>query len=190
MVKCYSKSGNTKNMSRIGKKIIKIPEKTEVSFAGNAVTVKGPLGTLTKTIRPLVEVKVADGNVTIAPKSNTIESRALWGTIGSHITNMIAGVNTPYTKKLIIEGIGFKADVKGSDLHLALGFSHPVKRPIPSDLKVTSDKNILTVTGIDCEKVGQFASSIRSLKKPEPYKGKGIRYEGEVIRRKQGKKAV
>ncbi len=103
---------------------------------------------------------------------------------------MIAGVNKAYEKKLIVEGIGFKADVKGKDLVMALGFSHPVVMPIPADLKVVSDKTGITVTGIDCEKVGQFAAEIRSKKKPEPYLGKGVRYSDEIIRRKQGKKAA
>jgi large subunit ribosomal protein L6 len=103
---------------------------------------------------------------------------------------MLKGVHTPYQKKLIVEGIGFKSDVKGSDLNLALGFSHPVKVSIPAGLKVTAEKNVITVSGIDCELVGSFAAKVRALKKPEPYKGKGIRYENEVIRRKQGKKSV
>ena len=103
---------------------------------------------------------------------------------------MIAGVNTGFTKKLVIEGIGFKSDVKGAELAMSLGFSHPVSVTIPAGLKVTADKNIVTVTGVDSEAVGKFASMVRSLKKPEPYKGKGIRYETEVIRRKQGKKAA
>jgi large subunit ribosomal protein L6 len=103
---------------------------------------------------------------------------------------MIAGVNKPYEKKLIVEGIGYKADVKGTNLALALGFSHPVVVAIPSDLKVTSEKNVVTISGIDCEKVGQFAAQVRSKKKPEPYLGKGVRYSDEVIRRKQGKKAA
>lgn len=177
-------------MSRIGKKTITIPPKTEVTWSGTELTVKGPLGTLTKTIRPLVNIQVADGKATLTPISKTIEANALWGTAASHLMNMMKGVNENFTKKLIVEGIGFKADVKGTELNLALGFSHPVKKTIPADLKVTSDKNVITITGPDCEKVGQFASMIRSLKKPEPYKGKGIRYEGEVIRRKQGKKSV
>jgi large subunit ribosomal protein L6 len=103
---------------------------------------------------------------------------------------MIAGVNKPFEKKLVVEGIGFKADIKGKDLVMALGFSHLVTEPIPADIKVTSEKNILTISGIDCEKVGQFAAQVRALKKPEPYLGKGIRYSDEVIRRKQGKKAA
>lgn len=177
-------------MSRIAKKPIAIPPKTEVSFSGGVITVKGPLGTLTKTIRPYINVSIENGAITLTPNVVNLQSRALWGTYASHIKNMLAGVNKVYEKKLIVEGIGFKADVKGNTLVLALGFSHPVNMPIPADLKVTTEKNNITVSGIDCEKVGQFAAVVRALKKPEPYLGKGIRYSDEVIRRKQGKKAA
>lgn len=177
-------------MSRIGKKIIEIPAKTEVSSVSGVVTVKGPLGTLTKTFKPTITVVVADGKVTLTPTEHTLDTLALWGTYSSHIQSMIAGVNKPFEKKLIVEGIGFKSEVKGADLHLALGFSHPVKVAIPASLKVTAEKNIITVSGINSAEVGQFASSVRALKKPEPYKGKGVRYSDEVIRRKQGKKSV
>ena len=177
-------------MSRIGKKIIEIPAKTEVTSVNGVVTVKGPLGTLTKTFKPTVVVTVADGKVTLAPTEHTLDTLALWGTYSSHVQSMVNGVNKPFEKKLIVEGIGFKSEVKGADLHLALGFSHPVKVAIPATLKVTAEKNVITVSGINSAEVGQFASSVRSLKKPEPYKGKGVRYSDEVIRRKQGKKSV
>ncbi len=175
-------------MSRIGKKIIAIPAKTEVSFASGVFTVKGTHGTLTKNFKPLINVNITPTEVTLAPQRETLETKALWGTYASHIMNMIEGVNTPFVKKLILEGVGYKSEVKGTNLHLALGFSHPVIVPIPEDLKITAEKNIITVTGANKESVGQFAAQIRSLKKPEPYKGKGMRYEKEVIRRKQGKK--
>ena len=154
------------------------------------MTVKGPLGTLTKTFRPLVKVVIADGTVALTPVNNALETKALLGTYASHLRNMLEGVNKVYEKKLVVEGIGFKADIKGKDLVMSVGFSHPVVMPIPADLKIVSEKNVLTITGIDCEKVGQFAADIRSKKKPEPYLGKGIRYSDEVIRRKQGKKAA
>jgi len=112
------------------------------------------------------------------------------GTYAAHLKNMIRGVVAPFEKKLIIEGIGFKAEVKGGELVLALGFTHPVKIKIPDGLKVSSEKGAISVSGSDKEAVGQFAAAVRALKKPEPYKGKGIRYDGEVIRRKQGKKTV
>ena len=177
-------------MSRIGKKVIAIPQKTEVSISDNVITVKGPSGTLLKTFKPDISITILDNTINLAPKKITLENKALWGTYGSHITNMITGVNTAFVKKLIIEGIGYKSEVKGDKLALALGFSHPINVPIPAGLKVTAEKNIITVTGIDKEMVGEFVASVRALKKPEPYKGKGIRYEGEVIKRKQGKKTV
>jgi large subunit ribosomal protein L6 len=177
-------------MSRIGKKIIAIPKGTEVSNSDGVFSVKGPLGTLTKKFKQDIEITIGTENVTLVPKRETLENKALWGTYASHIMNMIAGVTTPYVKKLIIEGIGYKSEVKGDNLVLALGFSHPVNVPIPKTLKVTAEKNIITATGIDKEVVGEFVASVRSLKKPEPYKGKGIRYEGEVVKRKQGKKTA
>ena len=177
-------------MSRIAKKPIIIPSKTEASFSGGIMTVKGPLGTLTKTFRPYVNVVVDNGAITLTLNSTSLQARALWGTYASHIKNMLAGVNKPYEKRLVVEGIGYKVDVKGANLVLAVGFSHPVTIPIPTSLKVTTEKNNILVSGIDCEKVGQFAAAVRATKKPEPYLGKGIRYVDEVIRRKQGKKAA
>ncbi len=177
-------------MSRIGKKVIAIPHQTLVSLSDGVLTVKGPLGTLTKKFKSDIEVTVGASEITLVPKRVTLENTALWGTYASHIMNMVAGVTTPYTKKLILEGIGYKSDVKGTNLVLALGFSHLVNVPIPATLKVTAEKNIMTVTGIDKEVVGEFVANVRSLKKPEPYKGNGIRYEGEVVKRKQGKKTA
>ncbi len=154
------------------------------------MTVKGPQGELKKKFRDDIIVTVEKDSVTLTLSHNTIQSRALWGTYASHLKNMIAGVNKPYERKLIVEGIGFKSDVKGKDLILNVGFSHPVSLPIPDDVKVVAEKNNITVSGIDIEKVTQFAAVIRATKKPEPYLGKGIRYSDEVIRRKQGKKAA
>jgi large subunit ribosomal protein L6 len=177
-------------MSRIAKKPIVLPPKTEASFSGGVMTIKGPLGSLSKNFRPHIAVLIEKDSITLTPAFDSLETKALWGTYASHIKNMIAGVNKPYEKKLIVEGIGYKADVKGTQLAMALGFSHPVNMVIPSDLKVTTEKNVITVSGIDCEKVGQFAAQVRAAKKPEPYLGKGIHYSDEVIRRKQGKKAA
>ncbi len=177
-------------MSRIAKKPIAIPEKTDVSYSSGVLTVKGPLGEIKKTLRPEIKVEIANNEITLTPIRQSLDILALWGTYASHIRNMLEGVNKAFEKKLIVEGIGFKSDVKGSELHLALGFSHPVVRTIPAGLKVVAEKNTITVTGIDVENVGQFVAQIRALKKPEPYKGKGIRYSDEVIRRKQGKKSV
>ena len=177
-------------MSRLGKQIIAIPEKTTITMDGNIVTVKGPLGEISRVFRDSeITINIAD-TVTLVPKRNDVFSRALWGTYASHIKNILAGVNKAYEKKLILEGVGFKSEVAGTSLNLALGFSHPVKMAIPEGLNVKAEKNVITISGIDKEKVGQFASQVRSMKKPEPYKGKGFRYEGEVIRRKQGKKSA
>ncbi len=177
-------------MSRIGKKGIAVPEKTDVTLVGNVLTVKGPLGQLSRSIRDDISISVDSGLVSLSPKSKALESMALWGTYASHVTNMVAGVHKAFVKKLLLEGIGYKVEVKGSNLQLALGFSHPVIVPIPEGITVTIEKNVITISGIDKESVGGFAAKLRSLKKPEPYKGKGIRYEGEVIKIKQGKKSV
>ena len=177
-------------MSRIAKKPIVIPAKTTAAFSAGIFSVKGPLGEITKKFSDDISFIIADNAITIAPSRKDIPNLAMWGSYASHIKNMLAGVNKPYEKKLIIEGIGFKADVKGKDVVLAVGFSHLVTLPIPEGIKVISDKSGIAVSGIDAEKVGQFAAQIRAVKKPEPYKGKGIHYSDEVIRRKQGKKAV
>jgi len=177
-------------MSRIGKRIIDVPAGVEISIEGAAVTVKGKLGTLTRSFPSSVEVKVENNQITFEPKRNSGDVKSLWGTVASHVANLIEGVVNGYTKKLILEGVGFKSEVKGKELALALGFSHPVSVPIPEGLTVTAEKNVVTVTGIDKELVGSFTAEVRSLKKPEPYKGKGFRYENEVIRRKEGKKSA
>lgn len=177
-------------MSRIGKKEIVVPKGVEVTQTGGVLKVTGPKGTLTKIFRDDITVNIAGGVVTLTPKRNDKFSQSLWGTYASHILNMIKGVQEPYVKKLILEGVGFKSEVKGKELHLALGFSHPVVVKIPEGITMTAEKNNLTITGIDKEVVGSFTASVRALKKPEPYKGKGMRYDNEVIRRKQGKKTA
>ncbi len=177
-------------MSRVGKQIITLPEKTDITIVDNLVTVKGPGGELSRLLSPMIEVKVNDRDVTLVPKRETLESRALWGTYASHLKNMVNGVNSPFEKKLILEGIGFKSEVKGDEIVFALGFSHPVNIQIPSGLKVTAEKNNIVISGINKEQVGQFAAKLRDLKKPEPYKGKGMRYFDEVVKRKQGKKSA
>lgn len=177
-------------MSRIAKKPIVIPAKTEASYSGGIFTVKGPLGTLTMIMKPHVNVVIENGTITLTLTNQTLQAKALWGTYAAHIKNMIAGVNKPFEKRLIIDGIGYKADIKGKDIVLALGFSHTITLPIPTDLKVTTEKNSVIISGMNKEKVGQFSAVIRSMKKPEPYLGKGVRYSDEVIRRKQGKKAA
>jgi len=177
-------------MSRIGKQEIVIPGGVKVTQSGGSVTVTGPKGTISKVFRDDITITIGEGAITLNLKRNDKFSKSLWGTYASHLKNMIAGVETPYVKKLILEGVGFKSEVKGKEIHFALGFSHPVIITIPEGITATAEKNNITFTGIDKELVGSFTASIRALKKPEPYKGKGMRYEGEVIRRKQGKKTV
>ena len=177
-------------MSRIGKRPIEIPEKTEVSVSEGSVRVKGPLGELGRVLRPEIEVAVLGRIVTLTLKRDTKLAQALWGTYAAHISNMISGVTKGFGKKLLIEGVGYRAEVSGNTLVLAIGFSHQVKLPIPEGLKVTVEKNVISMSGIDKEVVGAFAALVRRMKKPEPYKGKGIRYEDEVVRRKQGKRAA
>jgi large subunit ribosomal protein L6 len=177
-------------MSRIGKQIIQIPAGVTVIKSNDVLKVSGPKGTLERSFRDDINIKITDNNITLDKKRNDKLSKALWGTYASHVKNMITGVQNPYTKKLILEGVGFKSEVKGKEFVFALGFSHPVNVPIPEGITATAEKNIITISGIDKELVGSFTAMIRALKKPEPYKGKGMRYEGEVIRRKQGKKTV
>ncbi len=177
-------------MSRVGKQTIEIPAKTEVKLAGDVLTVKGPKGELSRQFKSVVAINIDGNQITLAPNKKDLATSALWGTYASHIINMIKGVNDGFTVKLVLEGIGYKADVQGTTLNMALGFSHPVKIEIPAGITVTSEKGILTFTSINKETVTQFAATIRSMKKPEPYKGKGFRYEDEKIKRKQGKKAA
>lgn len=177
-------------MSRIGKQQITIPSGVTAEIANGIIRVTGPKGELSRPIRDEVAISIADGVITSEPRRNDKFSRSLWGTYMSHIKNMVTGVVTPFEKKLLVEGVGYKWEVKGDTLQLALGFSHPVLVPIPKSLTVTAEKGSLTIVGISKEEVGLFAMKVRSLKKPEPYKGKGIRYSTEVIRRKAGKKSA
>lgn len=176
-------------MSRLAKKPIKLDDKTTAVAVGGVVTVTGPLGSLSKNIDKRISVLSADGGIAISTSDSAV-SGALLGTTVAHIRNMVSGVSKAYEKKLIIEGIGYKAEVKGESLNFSLGFSHPVILPIPKGIKAVVTKNEIAISGIDKDLVGHFAASVRALKKPEPYKGKGIMYAGETIRRKQGKKAV
>ncbi len=178
-------------MSRLGKQPIAIPEKTEVTVGQNGVvTVKGPHGELTRRFRRDIEIGIQDQSLVLTPKSNTRLARALWGTYAAHLSNMVQGVGEPFKKVLSVEGVGFRVEGSGQMLTFHLGFSHPVKVTVPPGLTASVEKNTVTVTGIDREQVGQFAASVRAIKKPEPYKGKGIRYANEVVRRKQGKKTA
>ena len=177
-------------MSRIGKKGVTIPAGTTVTQNDSAITVKGPFGELTRDFTGPVEIKIEGGSIVFTPKNNSKEARALWGTYASHLVNMVAGVNKMFEIKLIIEGVGYKVEQQGNVLVFSLGFSHKVPMEIPAGIKVLIEKNNVTLSSISKEAVGQFAAQIRAKKKPEPYKGKGIRYSTEVVRRKQGKKSA
>jgi large subunit ribosomal protein L6 len=177
-------------MSRIAKRPIAIPAKTEVSVSGSTVTVKGPLGELSKDFHSAVGIEVKDGEVHVTTKNDSHLANALSGTFASHIKNMLAGVNKAYVKKLILDGIGYRMAVSGSTLTLSVGFSHPVVMKIPEGVTAVVEKTELTLSGIDKEVLGQFAANVRAQKKPEPYKGKGFHYSDETILRKQGKKAA
>lgn len=176
-------------MSRLAKKPIGVG-KTAVTVAGGMLSVKGTKGTLTKRVHPSVDVAVGETGVMITPKDRSRLAKALTGTFASHVKNMVQGVETPYMKKLILEGVGYRVELNGKELVLTVGFSHTVPLAIPEDVTVVVEKNNITIMSPNKESVGQFAANVRSVKPPEPYLGKGIRYDGEVIRRKQGKKAV
>ena len=177
-------------MSRLAKKPIPVPAPVTVTAAAGVLSVKGAKATLTRPIHSSISIEVAPEGVMIAAKNNTRLAKALTGTYAAHTRNMIAGVTTPFAKKLLLEGVGYRVELKGKELVFLVGFSHPVALPIPEGLAVTTEKNAISISGSDKDLVGQFAANVRRVKPPEPYLGKGIRYEGEVIRRKQGKKAV
>jgi large subunit ribosomal protein L6 len=183
-------------MSRIGKKPIEIPPDVEAKIEGQKVIIKGPRGELSKEIRPEIKVEVREGKIFVSPQIETKQTKALWGLSRALISRMIDGVTKGFEKKLEIEGLGFRAQVREPteggqpELELFVGFSHPVRIKAPEGIKFLVEKNIITVLGVDLEKVSQIAAKIRKVKPPEPYKGKGIRYLGEVIKRKVGKKVV
>lgn len=179
-------------MSRIGKKPIIIPSAVKVEFTGHEAKVAGPKGELKTVMHRDVKAEVKDGKVFVMPNRNELNNkvRGLWGLYRALIANMIEGVEKGFEKKLEIEGVGFKAAVQGDELVLNLGFVNPVKVKKPEGITFAVEKNVITISGIDKEKVGQISAEIRATKKAEPYKGKGIKYQGERIRRKEGKKVV
>ena len=179
-----------KSMSRIGKKPITIPEGVEVKMEDNLVKVKGPKGELQREVPAEIKVEIKEKELLVSPQKETKRTKALWGLSRALLSNMVEGVSQGYIKKLEIEGVGYKAVLEGEDLVLNVGFSHPVEIKKPEGITFSAEKNAITISGIDKEKVGQIAAKIRKVKPPEPYKGKGIRYEGEEIRRKAGKKAA
>lgn len=177
-------------MSRLGKQPVVLPSGVEASFNDGLLTIKGPKGSLERKIRKEVKLELGDNTITLTPADDSDVARALWGTYASHVHNMIAGVTEGFSKILEIEGVGYRAEIKGTSLVLSVGFSHPVELAFPEGITATVEKNAITISGTDKEAVGQFAANVRKVRKPEPYKGKGIRYQGEYIIRKQGKKAV
>lgn len=178
-------------MSRIGKKIRTIPAGVTAVVTGNELAVKGPKGELRLTIHPRVTVAVSDGKVAVTVANEELKKdRALWGTTSSIIENMLEGVTAGFKKQLEVNGVGFKVSAKGANLLLEVGFTNPVEvKPLPG-IKFSVDKNVITVEGADKQVVGEMAAQIRSIRKPEPYKGKGIKYLEEVLRRKAGKTAA
>jgi large subunit ribosomal protein L6 len=175
-------------MSRIGRKPVTIPEKVKVSIQGTTLQVQGPKGALTMSVHPRITVKVEGAEVKVARPTDIRTDRALHGLTRSLIQNMVLGVTQGYSKELEIVGVGMKAAVKGNMLSISLGFTHPVDYPFGKDVEIKCPKpTSITITGMDKQRVGQVAAEIRSFMKPEPYKGKGIRYLGEHVRRKQGK---
>jgi len=176
-------------MSRIGKKPVAIPKGTEVTVSDGIIVVKGKGGELKRAVHSDVEVKIENNEVNVVLKEGS-KNVAMWGTMASLINNMIIGVNNPFEKKLVVEGIGYKVALQGKVLVLEVGFSHKVELNIPDGIDVSVEKNEITIKGISKEDVGQFAAEVRAVKKPEPYKGKGIHYSDEVVRRKEGKRAA
>lgn len=176
-------------MSRIGKKPIPIPEHATIAVADHLIALKGPKGELSMALHPDMQITVEDNVAHISPRILNKKSAALWGLSRSLVANMAEGVTKGFEKKLEIDGIGYRVAMEGTGLLMQLGFSHPVRVPVPAGIQFEVERNVITVSGADKGKVGEVAARIRSLKKPEPYKGKGIHYRGEVIRRKQGKKS-
>lgn len=176
-------------MSRLGKQPITLPNGVDATLTGGILTVKGPKGTLTRVVNEKLVTLSIEGNViTLAPAND--EARALWGTYAAHVRNMVTGVTEGFTKILEIEGVGYRAEVRGNGLFLNVGFSHPVELAFPEGVTATAEKGVITITSADKEALGQYAANVRAVRPPEPYKGKGIHYKGEYIIRKQGKKAV
>ncbi len=177
-------------MSRIGKQPINIPDGVEAKLENDEIKIKGSKGELAQAIPSEIKVEIKDKEIIVAPVKETKDSSAFWGLMRTLISNMIEGVTEGYQKQLEIEGVGFRAALQGNTLVLNLGFSHPVEVEAPEGIEFKVEKNLITVSGINKQLVGQVAADIRAKKKPEPYKGKGIHYLGEVIRRKAGKKAA
>ena len=177
-------------MSRIGKKSVVVPDGVDVNISGRKISIKGPKGSLDFEFHPDVEVKIEEKEIMVVARKKTKQARSIWGLTRMLVSNMIDGVTKGFEKQLELQGVGFRMAIQGKKINMALGFSHPVEVEIPEGLEAKIEKNILTISGIDKQQVGQFAASTRALKKVEPYKGKGFRYVGEIVRKKAGKKAA
>ena len=176
-------------MSRIGKNPVAIPDGVRVELSDQTLTVRGTNATLSLVISNDVTATIVDGNVTVEPKDEGKRARAMWGTTRALINNMVTGVSAGFTRNLEINGVGYRAAVQGSNLNLQLGYSHDISYPIPPDVKIVCERpTAIAISGADRQRVGQVAAEIRSFRPPEPYKGKGIKYSDETIRRKEGKK--
>jgi large subunit ribosomal protein L6 len=176
-------------MSRIGKKPVPVPSGVTANVEGQTVKMKGPKGALSFLVPDEVSVKLEDGKVKVDPRNETKRARSMWGTSRTMVANLVTGVTKGFERKLEITGVGYRAAVQGKNLQLALGYSHDVVFPIPEGIQIVTPKPTeITITGIDSQKVGQVAAEIRSFRPPEPYKGKGVKYAGEYIFRKEGKK--
>ena len=176
-------------MSRVGKHPVAVPSGVEVQMSGQTLSAKGSLGTLRLVVSNEVSAAIADGAVTIAPKNDTKHARAMWGTTRALVNNMVTGVSKGFSVTLEINGVGYRATVQGNTLNLQLGYSHEIAYPIPSDVKIVCERpTLINVSGADRQRVGQIAAEIRAYRPPEPYKGKGIKYSTETVRRKEGKK--
>lgn len=176
-------------MSRIGKKPVVIPQGVEVNLNGQILAAKGPKGELAVTLSEYVSVAQNDDGVTVTPIDKTQTARSFWGLSRSLVQNIVTGVSEGFSRKLMLQGVGYRAQVQGTTLKLSLGFSHDVDFPVPEGINVECPSQTeIVITGIDKQKVGQVASEIRSYRPPEPYKGKGVRYDGEYVFRKEGKK--
>lgn len=176
-------------MSRIGKKPIIIPSNVEVKIDGLQVFIKGPKGELSRIFRPEVKIELKENQIVVSLKTENNNSKKYWGLTRTLLSNMIEGVLNGYRDKLQIEGVGYRAEIQEGDINLKIGFSHIVKIKKPEGISFLVDKNIITIEGIEKEKVGLITAKIRAVRPPEPYKGKGIKYQGEYIRRKAGKAA-